>query len=240
MGDLIPARRKRASRPKVKTGCTNCKLRRVKCDETRPFCFRCQKSGRTCDGYSDQYVRADPAVSSPKLPSGWWECEECGREVNSQIWGYTCPDCSTVNTNERENAQAQTQASKSQMVIETFNIESRPSGAPQAENIVETQPPCLSRIGSHSQLDVQQEDDNFRWRFCHIVICIGLLTFLGSLTLALWWSLARNDVSGGFTMAAYIVAVGGLPLASIQMRHNQRCNCWKKGKEIGVRDLDNG
>ena len=179
-------------------------------------------------------------ASGPELPSGWWECEECGREVDSHIWGYTCPDCSTVNTNERGKAQAQTQASKSQVVVETFGIQSELSGTPQAENIAETQPPCLSRIDGHSHLDVQQEDDSFRWRFCHVVIGTGLLIFVGSLTLALWWSLTRNDVSGGFTMAAYIVAVGGLPLASIQMRHSQRCNCWKNRKEIGVRDLDNG
>ena len=51
-----------------------------------------------------------------------------------------------------------------------------------------------------------------RWRFCYIMICIGLLTFGGSLALALWWSFTRNDVSGGFTMAVYVVAVAfGFP-----------------------------
>lgn len=34
-------RRTRARRPKVKTGCSVCKIRRVKCDETKPYaqCF---------------------------------------------------------------------------------------------------------------------------------------------------------------------------------------------------------
>ncbi|KAH6895984.1 hypothetical protein B0T10DRAFT_479257 [Thelonectria olida] len=36
---------------KVKTGCKTCKIRKVKCDETWPQCQRCQKTGRTCDGY---------------------------------------------------------------------------------------------------------------------------------------------------------------------------------------------
>ncbi|KAF1850544.1 uncharacterized protein K460DRAFT_400601 [Cucurbitaria berberidis CBS 394.84] len=36
---------------KVKTGCKTCKIRRVKCDEGRPACSRCQKTGRVCDGY---------------------------------------------------------------------------------------------------------------------------------------------------------------------------------------------
>lgn len=46
----IPVR-KRASKPKVRTGCTTCKIRRVKCDETKPNCKRCTSTGRKCDGY---------------------------------------------------------------------------------------------------------------------------------------------------------------------------------------------
>ncbi|KAJ5161464.1 hypothetical protein N7492_006856 [Penicillium capsulatum] len=38
-------------RKKVKTGCRTCKIRRVKCDESRPACRRCVSTGRTCDGY---------------------------------------------------------------------------------------------------------------------------------------------------------------------------------------------
>ncbi|KAI0896816.1 hypothetical protein F4806DRAFT_463028 [Annulohypoxylon nitens] len=44
-------KRKRASRPKVRTGCITCKIRRVKCDETKPACTRCTSTGRKCDGY---------------------------------------------------------------------------------------------------------------------------------------------------------------------------------------------
>ncbi|OBT67997.1 hypothetical protein VE03_01523 [Pseudogymnoascus sp. 23342-1-I1] len=47
-----PLRRLRASKPKVKTGCITCKIRRVKCDESKPHCRRCLSTGRTCDGYS--------------------------------------------------------------------------------------------------------------------------------------------------------------------------------------------
>ncbi|CAG8956230.1 hypothetical protein HYFRA_00003610 [Hymenoscyphus fraxineus] len=50
-GDQSKPKSKRASRPKVKTGCTNCKIRRVKCDETRPQCTKCVRSGRKCDGF---------------------------------------------------------------------------------------------------------------------------------------------------------------------------------------------
>ncbi|KAH8800598.1 hypothetical protein F5884DRAFT_757452 [Xylogone sp. PMI_703] len=42
--------RKRAGRPKSRTGCSTCRERRVKCDETIPTCRRCQSSGRECRG----------------------------------------------------------------------------------------------------------------------------------------------------------------------------------------------
>ncbi|PVH82471.1 hypothetical protein DL98DRAFT_456481 [Cadophora sp. DSE1049] len=43
--------KKRARKPKTKTGCITCKIRRVKCDEGKPFCARCTSTGRKCDGY---------------------------------------------------------------------------------------------------------------------------------------------------------------------------------------------
>ncbi|KAI2633822.1 hypothetical protein GGS21DRAFT_539442 [Xylaria nigripes] len=41
----------RTSKPKVKTGCNNCKLRRIKCDEMRPACTQCVRSKKRCVGY---------------------------------------------------------------------------------------------------------------------------------------------------------------------------------------------
>jgi hypothetical protein len=35
----------RAGKPKVKTGCVTCKIRRVKCGEEKPECQRCIKFG---------------------------------------------------------------------------------------------------------------------------------------------------------------------------------------------------
>ena len=37
---------------KVRTGCTICKRRRIKCDEAKPECMRCLKSGWQCEGYN--------------------------------------------------------------------------------------------------------------------------------------------------------------------------------------------
>lgn len=39
----------RKSRGKSRAGCGNCKMRRTKCDETRPLCRKCRSSGYACD-----------------------------------------------------------------------------------------------------------------------------------------------------------------------------------------------
>ncbi|KAL0933624.1 C6 zinc finger domain protein [Colletotrichum truncatum] len=49
---------------KVRTGCITCKIRKVKCDEARPVCVRCTKTGRKCDGY------LSPRQSSNRNGSG--------------------------------------------------------------------------------------------------------------------------------------------------------------------------
>ncbi|KAF8858208.1 hypothetical protein BDZ45DRAFT_403712 [Acephala macrosclerotiorum] len=38
---------------KPSQGCGTCRARRIKCDERKPTCFRCQKSKRECTGYRD-------------------------------------------------------------------------------------------------------------------------------------------------------------------------------------------
>ncbi|KAK0660066.1 hypothetical protein QBC41DRAFT_262075 [Cercophora samala] len=47
----FPSNQKRASTPKVRTGCITCKNRHVKCDERKPKCSRCEKARMECHGY---------------------------------------------------------------------------------------------------------------------------------------------------------------------------------------------
>ncbi|KAF2434882.1 hypothetical protein EJ08DRAFT_693371 [Tothia fuscella] len=56
-------KRKRASRPKVKTGCRTCKIRHVKCNEQRPECLQCTSTGRKCDGYTEVVTKPSPSTS---------------------------------------------------------------------------------------------------------------------------------------------------------------------------------
>ncbi|KAI1485359.1 hypothetical protein F5X96DRAFT_660332 [Biscogniauxia mediterranea] len=49
--------RKRASKPKVRTGCISCKRRHVKCDEGKPSCAECERLGLMCEGYAPPKVK---------------------------------------------------------------------------------------------------------------------------------------------------------------------------------------
>ncbi|CAF3518273.1 hypothetical protein SNK05_010823 [Fusarium graminearum] len=57
---------------KVKTGCRTCRIRKIKCDEARPFCEKCVKTGRTCDGYESVFrpFSSLPTSNSHGLEAG--------------------------------------------------------------------------------------------------------------------------------------------------------------------------
>jgi hypothetical protein len=92
----------RASLPKVKTGCVNCKKRHVKCDENKPVCKRCEKSKRDCV-YQNQQMNPSNDASllvhfyhpspqpPPLLRQFTSENERCGfdsfRQVPAQVLG---------------------------------------------------------------------------------------------------------------------------------------------------------
>lgn len=68
--DLVPSddNLPRAKKPKVKTGCLTCKVRRVKCDEAKPNCLRCIRFGVDCDGYPATNRPAAVIASRTLLP----------------------------------------------------------------------------------------------------------------------------------------------------------------------------
>ncbi|PIA94923.1 hypothetical protein CB0940_08096 [Cercospora beticola] len=72
----IPVVRKRAKKPKTRTGCRTCRARHIKCDEARPACRRCVASNRECAGYD--VVRPSATAGnqcSLLLPKGGMEVE---------------------------------------------------------------------------------------------------------------------------------------------------------------------
>jgi hypothetical protein len=89
MPKVPKGRRKRAYRPKTRSGCLTCKgnqhinthinvgrpkadsldtVRRIKCDETRPACLRCTSTRRICDGYSSEPSTLSPTSLSSSPP----------------------------------------------------------------------------------------------------------------------------------------------------------------------------
>ncbi|KAL5120978.1 hypothetical protein ACEQ8H_001166 [Pleosporales sp. CAS-2024a] len=46
-----PTSLSKQAKARSKTGCTTCRKRKKKCDETKPFCLSCQKNNIHCEGY---------------------------------------------------------------------------------------------------------------------------------------------------------------------------------------------
>ena len=63
------AKRARASKPKVRSGCITCKIRRVKCDEAKPACGKCVATGRKCDGYGSKTGEHHQMIDAIMVPS---------------------------------------------------------------------------------------------------------------------------------------------------------------------------
>ena len=60
---------------------------------------------------------------------------------------------------------------------------------------------------------------------CHILILLGTITIIGSLTGALWRTEALDDASGGFALGQYFLAVGALVMGCWTAVHVKYCRC---------------
>ncbi|RDW84877.1 hypothetical protein BP6252_02467 [Coleophoma cylindrospora] len=73
----VPRPSQRKGSRKVRTGCITCKIRRVKCDERKDGCLRCEKFGTQCDGYVSEKQYAQTRALAPRIqvqstyPAGW-------------------------------------------------------------------------------------------------------------------------------------------------------------------------
>ena len=63
-------------------------------------------------------------------------------------------------------------------------------------------------------------------RPCYILIFMGFLSIAGSLAPALWRANTQGDLSGGFTLAQYILGVGIFAVGSMVAIHSRTCVCW--------------
>ncbi len=64
----VPARKRRFTRSR--SGCATCRVRKIKCDETRPHCHRCLEDDRQCEYFhSTSSARVEAAVKARAEPS---------------------------------------------------------------------------------------------------------------------------------------------------------------------------
>ncbi|KAF2636826.1 hypothetical protein P280DRAFT_459141 [Massarina eburnea CBS 473.64] len=64
----MPKQRKRAKYTRSKSGCRVCRIRKVKCDQTRPACIKCTSTGRECEGYPLVTATTPNSVAHMLLP----------------------------------------------------------------------------------------------------------------------------------------------------------------------------
>lgn len=62
---------------------------------------------------------------------------------------------------------------------------------------------------------------------CYVLICFGIITVVGSLAPALWRATIRDDISGAFSLAQYILGVGIFAVGSMVAIHSKTCECWQ-------------
>ncbi|KAL7947147.1 hypothetical protein V8C42DRAFT_301946 [Trichoderma barbatum] len=67
---LAPQKEKprRTTHSKVRSGCDTCKRRKLKCDEGKPKCERCAKSGIECLGYGAPKVKPQQTITASQRP----------------------------------------------------------------------------------------------------------------------------------------------------------------------------
>ena len=91
--------------------------------------------------------------------------------------------------------------------------------------------PSLSQMESKSSTVAETQPlpkrGSIKIRPCYILIILGFLSIVGSLAPAIWRANVQDDLSGGFTLAQYILGVGIFVVGSMVAIHSRNCTCWK-------------
>jgi hypothetical protein len=66
---------------------------------------------------------------------------------------------------------------------------------------------------------------------CWVIIILGSLDLCASLAIGLYYSIARDKMSDGFTLASWMLAAGTFVLAGPVALHYRRCRCWERAND---------
>ena len=83
---------------------------------------------------------------------------------------------------------------------------------------------------NESHLENEEPPVRSRWTslpVCWILVLIGTMVIGGSLAVGLYYSIAKDNMDGGFTVASWMIAVGTLVLAGPVTKHYPNCRCWE-------------
>ncbi|KAF4631006.1 hypothetical protein G7Y89_g7131 [Cudoniella acicularis] len=71
-------------------GCSTCRRRRVKCDENRPICNRCERCGFECSGAKDiAFINQGKILKSGQ--SGKYKASSITRDIEDRVWRDNMP-----------------------------------------------------------------------------------------------------------------------------------------------------
>lgn len=87
-------RKKRYVRSKL--GCSTCRLRKVKCDERRPVCLRCETEERQCN-YHQRQMPSPGRAGSHKQQSNWLHSTERSSAASTSRMHPPAAPFATVN-----------------------------------------------------------------------------------------------------------------------------------------------
>ncbi|KAI1459171.1 hypothetical protein F4805DRAFT_87918 [Annulohypoxylon moriforme] len=73
-------------------------------------------------------------------------------------------------------------------------------------------------------------EDEKRTYTCFYLSAAAIALLIASLGISLWWSVNHDDVSGGFGMGSYMLAVSSVIIAIATYMHRQDCRCWTRGQ----------
>ena len=90
--------------------------------------------------------------------------------------------------------------------------------------------PTDSRPSTFHEILLPPKQYTLGVRPCYILICLGIITIVGSLAPALWRANVHDDLSGGFTLAQYILGVGIFIVGSMVAIHSRSCTCWHSSR----------
>ncbi|KAF1987130.1 hypothetical protein K402DRAFT_393293 [Aulographum hederae CBS 113979] len=82
---------------RANTGCSTCRTRHLKCDETKPICISCQKGGRPCEYSSQTDATSNASTNGSGRHDIQPECRGSASSDHSNV-GLTSPRTSTTNT----------------------------------------------------------------------------------------------------------------------------------------------